>query len=67
MLDFTSLPYKLNSEAKLYCIVIRNVDTDEVKYAVGEGITSEWLKEVLFDAAEIILHNGFKIVRSARI
>lgn len=60
MLDFTSLPYKLNSEAKLYCVVIRNVETDEVKYAVGESITSEWLKEVLFDATEIILHNGIK-------
>lgn len=60
MLDFTSLPYKLNSEAKLYCVVIRNVETDEVKYAVGDDITAEWFKETLSDATEIILHNGIK-------
>lgn len=60
MLDFTSLPYRLNSEAKLYCVVIRNVETDEVKYAVGDDITTEWFKETLSDATEIILHNGIK-------
>ena len=60
MLDFTSLPYKLNSEAKLYCVVIRNIDTDEVSFAVGSEVTTEWLKTTLTDATEIILHNGIK-------
>lgn len=60
MLDFTSLPYKLNSEAKLYCVVIRNVDTDEVSFAVAGDITTNWLKTTLADATEIILHNGIK-------
>lgn len=60
MLDFTSLPYKLNSEAKLYCVVIRNIETDEVSFAVEEDITAEWLKTTLSDATEIILHNGIK-------
>lgn len=60
MLDFTSLPYKLNEEAQLYCVVVRNAETDEVKYAVGSAITTEWLQTALFDATEIILHNGIK-------
>lgn len=60
MLDFTSLPYKLNTEAKLYCVVIRNIDTDEVSFAVGSEVTTEWLKTTLTDATEIILHNGIK-------
>ena len=60
MLDFTSLPYKLNEEAELYCVVIRNAETDKVSYAVGSDITTEWLQTALFDATEIILHNGIK-------
>ena len=60
MLDFTSLPYKLNTEAKLYCVVIRNIDTDEVSFAVGSEVTTDWLKTTLADATEIILHNGIK-------
>ena len=60
MLDFTSLPYKLNSEAKLYCVVIRNIETDEVSFAVENEVTTDWLKTTLSDATEIILHNGIK-------
>ena len=60
MLDFTSLPYKLNSDARLYCVVIRNIDTDEVSFAAGCEVTTEWLKTTLTDATEIILHNGIK-------
>ena len=30
MLDYSSLPYKLNKDARLWCIVIRDVDTNEV-------------------------------------
>lgn len=60
MLDFTSLPYKLNTEAKLYCVVIRNIDTDELSFAVGSEVTTDWLKTTLADATEIILHNGIK-------
>lgn len=60
MLDFTSLPYKLNSEARLYCVVIRNIDTDEVSFAVENEVTKDWLKTTLSDATEIVLHNGIK-------
>ena len=60
MLDFTSLPYKLNSDARLYCVVIRNIDTDEVSFASGSEVTTEWLKTTLAGATELILHNGIK-------
>ena len=29
MLDFSALPYKMNNEARLWCVVVRDVDTDE--------------------------------------
>jgi hypothetical protein len=60
MLDYSSLPYKLNSGANLWCVVIRNVGTDEVFTAVKEAITTEWLREVLKDCTHLIAHNGIK-------
>jgi len=30
MLDFSSFPYKLKPEAKLWCVVLRDAYTDEV-------------------------------------
>lgn len=29
MLDFSSMPYKLNDEAELYCLTLRDMDTDD--------------------------------------
>ncbi len=60
MLDFSSLPYKMKPEAKLWCIVIRNVGTDEVFRAVKEEITKEWLVETLKDCTHLVAHNGVK-------
>lgn len=61
MLDYSSLPYKLNSEAKLWCVVIRNAITKEiVAEAVKEDITKEWMEESLKDATHILAHNGVK-------
>ena len=63
MLDFSSLPYKLKSDAKLWCIVIRDVDTDEVVSLTseqGNTITKEQLRNALQGATEIIAHNGIK-------
>ena len=28
MLDFSSLPYKMNEDARLWCVVVRDVDTE---------------------------------------
>lgn len=60
MLDYSSLPYKLNKDANLWCIVIRNVDTNEVKHAVCEQITKEWMKDALKGCKYLIGHNVLK-------
>ena len=63
MLDYSSLPYKLNSGARLWCIVVRDVDTDDVKELVsenGSSITKEDLKRILSDCSELIGHNAIK-------
>lgn len=63
MLDYSSLPYKLNKNANLWCVVIRDVDTNEVtvlKSESGNTITKDMLKNALVGATEIIAHNGIK-------
>lgn len=63
MLDYSSLPYKLNKDARLWCVVIRDVDTNEVtvlKSESGNTITKEMLKDALVGTTEIIAHNGIK-------
>lgn len=60
MLDFSSFPYKLKPDAKLWCVVLRNVHTNEVRKAVKEEITKEWLKENLKGCQFFIHHNGIK-------
>ena len=44
MLDFSALPYKMNNEARLWCAVVRDVDTDETVSLfspTGSTITKE--------------------------
>jgi DNA polymerase I - 3''-5'' exonuclease and polymerase domains len=60
MLDFRTLPYKLKESAKLWCVVIRDVDTDEVDVGCLSDLTKEWFKDKLKDTTEIIAHNGIK-------
>ena len=63
MLDFSSLPYKLKTDARLWCVVIRDVDTNEVtvlKSESGDTITKEMLQNALHGTTEIIAHNGIK-------
>ena len=63
MLDYSSLPYKLNSDARLWCIVVRDVDTDDVKEIVsenGSSITKDDLQRILSDCSELIGHNAIK-------
>ena len=59
-LDYTAFPYKLKKEAKLWCIVLRNVETNEVRFAIKENITKAWMKENLKDCEYLIAHNGIK-------
>ena len=63
MLDFSSLPYKMNEDARLWCVVVRDVDTDEVislSSHSGNTITKDQMKEVFEGCTEIIAHNGIK-------
>lgn len=63
MLDFSALPYKMNSDARLWCVVVRDVDTDEVislSSESGDTITKEQVKQAFEGCTEIIAHNGIK-------
>lgn len=60
MLDFSSFPYKLKLDAKLWCVVLRNVHTNEVRKAVKEEITKDWLRENLKGCRFFIGHNVIK-------
>lgn len=60
MIDFSSFPYKLREDARLWCIVLNNVSTGEVFTAVKEEITLDWMKTTLMGATHIVAHNGVK-------
>ncbi len=60
MLTYKSFPYKLNEDAKLWCVSIRNYKTNEVTTLVGEDITKENMEEALKGATYIVAHNGIK-------
>ena len=63
MLDFSELPYKLKPDARLWCIVIRDIDSDEVtilESSSGDSITKSDVASALEGASEIIAHNGIK-------
>lgn len=63
MLDYSQLPYKLNNCAKLWCVVIRDVDSGDVvtlKSEIGCSITKEKLMVSLDGVTEVIAHNGIK-------
>lgn len=60
MLDYSSFPYKLRSDARLWCVVIRDIYTNEVFTAENEQVTREWLQENLKGCKFLIQHNGIK-------
>ena len=60
MLDYSSLPYKLNKDSRLWCVVFRDVDTDEVIKESLSNITKDWMKKTLEGVSELIAHNGLK-------
>ena len=49
MVDYSSFPYKLNSFARLWSVVIKDLDTDEDFVAENEEITREWFETELGD------------------
>lgn len=57
-LDYTELPYKLKPEFKVWCVVIRNVQTDEVISLFGKELTKKNMQKALHDCTELVAHNG---------
>lgn len=57
-LDYTALPYKLKPDFKVWCVVVRNIDTDRVVSLYGNKLTYNHLKEALNDCTELIQQNG---------
>lgn len=56
-LDYTEMPFKLKDDFNVWCIVIRNADTNEVVSLHGKDLTKYKLQSVLSGATEIIGHN----------
>ena len=56
-LDYSSMPYKLKPDYKVWCVVIRNLDTKAVVSLVKEEITYKNLSRILSDCTELIGHN----------
>lgn len=65
IMDFTSFPYKFTDEAKLWCIVVTDIDTGEEFTMDLEGEQDaprvrKWLEKTLEPFHYIIAHNGVK-------
>lgn len=60
MVDTTTFPYQLKPTAKLWCVVVTDVNTKTSQTAVKEEITKEWLMSALSDCEVLITHNGIK-------
>lgn len=60
LLDFSKFPYKFRDDARLWCVVVRDVATGEEWFAELENITKEWMEETLRPFYYIIAHNGIK-------
>ena len=60
LIDFSSFPYKLNKQAKLWTVVVTDFDTKKSVFAENENITKEWFKKTLEPYNVIVAHNGHK-------
>ena len=60
LIDFSEFPYKLNSKARLWTVVITDFNTRKSVFAERGGITKEWLKNSLEPYDVIVAHNGHK-------
>ena len=56
-LDYTEMPFKLKDDFNVWCIVVRNADTNEITSLYGKDLTKEKVKKTLSGATEIIGHN----------
>lgn len=60
MVDFNTKPFKLKSSAKLWVVVITNLESGESEVAVNENITKDWMEDKLSGYDVIVSHNGVK-------
>ena len=60
MLDYSTLPYKLNPEAKIWVVSLTDMKTMTTKSLVKEEITKENLDNLLKEYDVIVAHNGHK-------
>ena len=57
-LDYSSLPFKLKPDFKVWCIVVRSIETNSVISLYGSTLSKKNLQEALKDCTELIFHNG---------
>lgn len=60
ILSFKTQPYKLREDARLWTVVVKNLENGEVFSAEKENITKQWLQNTLKDCTNLIAHNGLK-------
>lgn len=60
MVDFNTKPFKLKSSAKLWVVVITNLESGESEVAVNDNITKDWMEDKLSGYDVIVSHNGVK-------
>jgi len=60
MLDFSQFPYKLKADARLWCIVLRNIHTNEIITLDKDKLTKNNLRDALKNCTHLIAHNGIK-------
>lgn len=56
-LDYSTLPFKLKNTFKVWCAVIRNIDTGAVRRLYGPELNAKLLAKALAGATEVIGHN----------
>lgn len=60
IIDYSSFPYKLKEDAKLWVVSVTNVATGETVSLEKENVTKEAVSGILSNYDFIILHNGIK-------
>lgn len=56
-LDYSSLPFKLKPSYRLWCIVLRDIDSEKVISLALQDCTKENLKKALEECEELVGHN----------
>ncbi len=62
-LDYSTLPYRLKDDFRVWCVVLRNVEDNSVSTFFGDSLTKDNLRFALESCTELIGHNivGFDL------